>query len=299
MENVTESELKWESKLVLLLVMPYTAASVLLQTRTYLPNSPPVAILALGLSTLLGVAAWRLRTATPAAAATGAVISASLMFSTGLFPYRPWETALVPLLVVLVLTSIATRFGRRSKERLGTAEEHHGRNAAQVAANLGCAALVMDPTVQSWLMETHRFSAGALAQAPIFAVGMAALAEAAADTVSSEIGQVLGGQPRLLTTMQRVVPGTDGGITLAGTAAGLLAAGLVATAGSLALHGGTELLLIAWAGGVFGLFFDSLLGATLERAGWLNNDAVNFLSTGGAAGFALTILGLMSHTAAK
>ena len=34
---------------------------------------------------------------------------------------------------------------------------------------------------------------------------------------------------------------------------------------------------------VFGLFFDSLLGATLERRGWLNNDAVNFLSTAGAA----------------
>ena len=40
---------------------------------------------------------------------------------------------------------------------------------------------------------------------------------------------------------------------------------------------------------MLGLLFDSLLGATLERRGWINNDAVNFLSTGSAAAFALAI----------
>jgi uncharacterized membrane protein len=44
---------------------------------------------------------------------------------------------------------------------------------------------------------------------------------------------------------------------------------------------------------VFGLLFDSLLGATVERRGWLNNDAVNFLSTGSAAGFALVLMAVM------
>jgi uncharacterized membrane protein len=50
------------------------------------------------------------------------------------------------------------------------------------------------------------------------------------------------------------------------------------------------MLVLTWSGGVFGLFFDSLLGATLERAGWLNNDAVNFLSTASAAAFAAALL---------
>jgi uncharacterized membrane protein len=50
------------------------------------------------------------------------------------------------------------------------------------------------------------------------------------------------------------------------------------------------MLTLSWAGGVFGLFFDSLLGATLERRGWLNNDGVNFLSTVSAACFALSLL---------
>jgi uncharacterized membrane protein len=31
------------------------------------------------------------------------------------------------------------------------------------------------------------------------------------------------------------------------------------------------------------MFIDSLLGATLESRGWLNNDAVNLLSTTAAA----------------
>jgi uncharacterized membrane protein len=32
-------------------------------------------------------------------------------------------------------------------------------------------------------------------------------------------------------------------------------------------------------GACAGLFFDSLLGATVERRGWLGNDLVNFCST--------------------
>jgi uncharacterized membrane protein len=42
-------------------------------------------------------------------------------------------------------------------------------------------------------------------------------------------------------------------------------------------------------GAVSGLFIDSLLGATAERRGWLNNDAVNFLSTFAASATASLI----------
>jgi len=38
--------------------------------------------------------------------------------------------------------------------------------------------------------------------------------------------------------------------------------------------------------GVCGLFFDSAVGATLERRGWLGNDLVNFASTAFAAALA-------------
>jgi uncharacterized protein (TIGR00297 family) len=121
-------------------------------------------------------------------------------------------------------------------------------------------------------------------------LALAALAEAAADTVSSEIGQVLGGRPRMITTLRTVEPGRDGAVSVAGTLAGVVAAAIVAGAGSWALRGDWKLFELSCAGGVFGLFFDSLLGATLEEHGWLNNDAVNFLSTASASGFALVLM---------
>jgi uncharacterized protein (TIGR00297 family) len=217
------------------------------------------------------------------------------MFSTALVPYKPWQTALMPVIGVFVLTYLATRLGRGRKERLGTAERRQGRTASQVAANLGVAALVSDGMVQSMLTDSGWFTRATFAPMPLFAVGLAALAEAAADTVSSEAGQVLGGRPRMITTGRQAEPGTDGAISLAGTLAGTAAAGLVAAAGTLALRGDWGMFWISFAGGVFGLFFDSLLGATLERRGWLNNDAVNFLSTASAAGFALGAMFVFSH----
>ena len=108
---------------------------------------------------------------------------------------------------------------------------------------------------------------------------LGALAEATADTVSSEIGAAFGGRPYLLTTFRRVDSGTDGAVSLLGTVAGSVAAALVVAIGSwslgLTLRDGSA----AFTGGLAGLFFDSLLGATLERRGWLGNDWVNFLST--------------------
>ncbi len=290
---MAQIKLLWQSKLVLLLVLPFAAANVVLEGRWWAVNAAPVAIWTLGLSLILGLVVLQLRTATPAAAFAGAVIAACLMFSTASFPYQPWRTALVPLIALLALSFIATRLGREKKERLGAAERPQGRNASQVAANLGVAAIVLSEPAHSWLANIGCFSQAD--QALLFAVGLAALAEAAADTASSEIGQVLGDAPRMITTLRKVETGTDGAISLVGTFVGVAAALLVALAGTLALDGGREIFWVAGAGGLFGLFFDSLLGATLERRGWLNNDAVNFLSTASAAAFALGTLAIFTR----
>lgn len=286
-------KLAWQSKLVLLLVLPFAGVSVVLQTHWWVVYSPSVAIWTLGLSLLLGLVVLRLHAATPAAAVTGVVITASLMFSTVAFPYRPWHTALVPVLTVSLLAHFATRIGRAKKERLGTAEGKHGRAASQVAANLGIATLVSDQITQSWLASAQWLPRVTLAPTHLLAIGLAALAEAAADTVSSELGQVFGGRPRMITTLRTAEPGQDGAISLAGTLAGIAAAAIVAALGTLALSADWTIFEVSCAGGVFGLLFDSLLGATLERRGWLNNDAVNFLSTAGAAAFALAVIAIL------
>ena len=279
-----------QSKLVLLAVLPFAGAEATLECAWWASHDLPVAVWTVGLSALLGLVTWGLRAATPFAALTGALITASLIFSTSVAPYEPWHTALIPILTVSVLTFAATQAGREKKERMGTAEERRGRHASQVAANLGVATLFASSPIQSWLMDFHSMPPHTAAQGLFFALPLAALAEAAADTASSEVGQVLGGRPRLITTLRAVDPGHNGAISLAGTLAGLFAASLVTGAGMWALGGGWELFRTAGAGAVLGLFFDSLLGATLEECGWLNNDAVNFLSTASAAAFALAIL---------
>jgi uncharacterized protein (TIGR00297 family) len=283
---VTEREekngLAWQSKAILLMVVPWTAVSATVQARWWWTQEPVVAYTTLGICAIFGLIVWRLRAGTPAAAAAGAAITASAMFATVRFPYEnSWmHGLLMPLLAVFLLTFAATKIGKAKKERLGTGEGKRGRNAAQVAANVGVAALAA--TLGSVLNEGQNLGA-------ILAV--AALAEAAADTVSSEIGQVYGGQPRMLTSFRRAAPGTDGGVTIAGTAAGVVAAAIVAAVGIWAVFG-APMLASSWTwccvvalAGVFGLLFDSLLGATLESKGWLNNDSVNFLSTLAAAVF--------------
>ena len=57
---------------------------------------------------------------------------------------------------------------------------------------------------------------------------MAALAEAAADSASSEVGESLSRHAWLVTNLQKVEPGTDGAVSLPGTIAGMAATILVA-----------------------------------------------------------------------
>jgi uncharacterized protein (TIGR00297 family) len=185
-------------------------------------------------------------------------------------------TAFATLAALFLMTWVATRLGYRRKLALGLAERREGRNAWQVLANLVVPALgsvVFSATGnRGWLIAA-----------------LAALAEAATDTVASEIGQYRGPDARLITTWERVPPGTDGGITIPGSIAGL-AAGLVIAA--VAAAGGMILQSQLWipvAAGFAGMIIDSILGATLQRRGWISNQAVNFFATLAAAALAYAI----------
>jgi len=175
--------------------------------------------------------------------------------------------AFAALVLVFALAWTTTRLGHQRKEKLGTAERVEGRSASQVLANLGVAAVC----AALYGLRPDKIS---------FLAGMAgAFAEAAADTVSSEIGQAESQNPRLITTWESVSPGTNGGISLIGTLTGTAAAALVSVICVLA-----GLLPWRWASictvaGVLGMVADSFLGASLERRRWMNNDSVNFLST--------------------
>jgi len=269
-----QASLRWQSQAVLLALVPLTAVWVTLEAGQLWYTHSPALWIGAAICLLLAALVFSTRAATPGAALTGAVFTGALWLQTpGL------HTALWPLLALLVLTFSATRFGRRRKESLGTAEARRGRTASQVAANLGVAALAGIP-----LSAAHVFTPVAFGGRAAMAAMVAAVAEATADTVSSELGQVLGGVPRMITSLRRVAAGTDGAISLAGTLAGAMGAALVVLVAKRALP------LLSWrdaeialAAGIVGTLVDSLLGAGPERRGWLNNDAVNALSTLAAA----------------
>ena len=266
--GVNDQRLRWQSWLVLAAVLPWCAiASLRYAMATWNRATQTALAISLGLALLVFLA----RAATPLAALTGGVITAALTLG-----FSPWyRSALPALLALFALTLTATRFGRAQKQQLGVAEDKRGRNAAQVAANLGIAGLAAAVVLSHRLPGTWY---GVLV--------VAALAEATADTLASELGEVLGGPPLLLTTLRRVAPGTDGAISLPGTLAGTTGALIVVlvAVSTLGLKLGDA--LAAGLGAVAGLFVDSLLGATAERRGWLNNDAVNFLSTLAASAIA-------------
>src|SRR5215471_9619283 len=88
------------------------------------------AMVALGFALL----ARGLRAVTDGGALMGASIAFVLMLAGGLW-------AFLPLLAVLVMTTVATRWRADRKMKLGIAERGGGRNARQVLANLGTAGL--------------------------------------------------------------------------------------------------------------------------------------------------------------
>jgi uncharacterized protein (TIGR00297 family) len=202
-------------------------------------------------------------------AVAGAVICFVLLASAG-------PGAFVALVSVFILTWIGTRLGYGRKQKLGTAQNREGRSASQVLANLSisavCAAVFAITGNAAFLVATA-----------------AALSEAAADTVSSELGQAGSARARLITSWKLVVAGTNGGVSVAGTLGGVAAAVLVTLVcvgvGMFPLKQTAASVMAA----LFGMIADSYLGATLERRNLINNNGVNFLGTLVAAGGALLL----------
>lgn len=233
-------------------------------------SSPDRVLLAAVITVSFSSLALALRGVNRAGAAAGGTACLCLFVSAG-------PPAFATLVTLFVLTWATTRFGAPRKQELGLAERREGRNATQVVANLGvataCSIAAAYTGDSRWLLAAA-----------------AALAEAATDTVASEIGQTGGRTSRLITTWKTVPSGTDGGITLRGTMAGGMA-GLVVTGVAI----GTGMIPIRefWIpsiAGLMGMLADSVIGATLQRRGLINNDGVNLVSTVFAAALAFAFL---------
>jgi uncharacterized protein (TIGR00297 family) len=228
---------------------------------------------ALAVTSLFALAGYWLRGVTRAGTLTGFALAFAIYTSAG-------PRAFAALVALFVVTLLATRLGRQRKLALGTAERSGGRSASQVLANVGIASL-------------FAISYGHFGKSSLLVACAASLAEAAADTVSSECGQAFGAPARLVSNGALVAPGTNGGVSWAGTFCGTLAAlGMSLVAIWAHLVTAPQAWIVALAA-VCGMFLDSVLGSTLERPGSLNNDAVNLLGTLFAALIALGLGNLL------
>jgi uncharacterized protein (TIGR00297 family) len=232
-------------------------------------SSPERLAIAAAVTVGFAVLARALRGVNRAGALAGALACFLLLAGAG-------PSAFAALAALFVITWVSTRLGYRRKLSLGLAERREGRNAWQVLANLAV------PAVGSILF-------GATGNRVWLVTGLSALAEAATDTVASEIGQYRGPDARLITTWERVPTGTDGGITLLGTMAGMAAGLVIAAVAAVDGMIPRSQLWIPVTAGFAGMLIDSILGATLQRRGWIDNQAVNFFATLAAAALAYAI----------
>jgi uncharacterized protein (TIGR00297 family) len=236
-------------------------------------SSPERLAVAAGVTLAFATLARALRGVDRSGALAGGLACFALFAAAG-------PAAFAALVALFLMTWIATRLGYRHKQELGLAERREGRNAGQVLSNLAVAAL-------------GAITFGATGRRMCLVAVVAALAEAATDTVASEIGESRRQDARLITTWERVPAGTDGGITISGTLAGAVAGLAIA---AVAVAAGILPLGEIWippAAGFAGMLADSLLGATSQRRGWISNQGVNLVSTLVAAALAYAILLMM------
>ena len=253
--------------------MSMVSADLLAATAAALPA---VLAYALPANAAVAFAGYRARTVSVSGAVAGALIG------TIIFACAGWQGWLL-LLVCFFCAAATSRMGVRRKTLLGIAEEHGGRRGAGNAiANTGVA---MVAAVLAALSYGH--GAGLLGMT-------AALVAGASDTIASEIGKAWGTHTWALLPPRPVRAGTSGAMSVEGTAAGFLgAAALTALAIALGLVSRAELLPIV-AGATAGALAESLLAASLEGPGVLNNDALNLINTALAAYVAVSIAGLLS-----
>jgi len=173
------------------------------------------------------------------------------------------------LAAFFILATIATSFGKEQKKMFEEQAEPERRDAYQVLANGG---------VSGILGILNSFMPWLIYPCPLIVLMAASLASATADTLSSELGTIYGKRFYNILTLKPEEKGKDGVISIEGTLIGVAGSATIAIVYAL-FSGWSNGFWVIIAAGTAGNLFDSLLGATLERRGYLKNDAVNFLNT--------------------
>ncbi len=227
-------------------------------------------------------------------------ILASLIFGLG---GLKWS---IPIMAFFILSSILSKIRKNKNSKVELFFEKSGtRDYLQVAANGG---------LGGFLIILYAFQPNEI----WYLIYIATLAAVCADTWATEIGTYNKRNTYSILNFKPAEQGVSGGISLVGTLGAVLGAFIIALSGVFWVQFNIYyyLLIIVFAG-VFGSFFDSYLGATVQaqytcvncgkiterlthcgsktklNSGfeWLNNDFVNLFS--GIAGGIICFLSLI------
>ena len=186
-----------------------------------------------------------------------------------------------------IFASCSTKLGYKRKTKLGVAQEGGGKRGAKNAmancsTGLICAVGYMITKEPLWLIAYT-----------------ASFATALSDTLGSEMGQLYGKHPILITSLKPVPIGTEGAVSIEGTLIGIAGSFLLPIVGLVAGLFGSHysvygVLGCVAAGAFIGTTAESYLGATIEGFKGIDNEVINFLNTvigaAAAAGLAALLL---------
>ncbi len=257
--------------------------------------APEQFIYGLAFGVAIAVVSHRMRLLT-AGGAMATFLLAAIIFGIGGWL---WTT---PILVFFAASSLLSKVGgKRKLQYEALYEKSNIRDAGQVAANGGIAALF----VLLWFMFPWMTF--------LYVGYVGAIAAATADTWGTEIGTLARGEPRSIVSFKEVEKGTSGGVSMAGLVGGALGALLIAASALVFSQPQSMkyLAVVTLGAGIIGTLTDSVLGATLQAQyqcvacgkdtertrhcviptkhvrglRWLNNDLVNVAcaAAGGAA----------------
>ncbi|MDN5320047.1 MAG: hypothetical protein PWP49_467 [Thermococcaceae archaeon] len=218
-------------------------------------NIPIIAAIA-----LLGALAYKLKALDGKGVMAAVLVGAATIVLGGMFPF-------LALLTFVILGVLATKYRFAEKAKKGVAQEGKGTRSWQNVLGNGLAAVIF------LLVEYYT------KQDVFWAATFSAIATANADTLASELGKIFGKAPKMITTLKPANVGENGAVSWQGEIIALIGAFIISIFAVFLTSQKTEMLLAVTLAGFVGCNLDSLLGATLENRGVINNHHTNFLAT--------------------
>ena len=174
------------------------------------------------------------------------------------------------VVIYLILGSLVTKVGFKYKQNIGIAEKRGGRRGPENVWGSAATGVIFAVMIKLNILN----------QSVLEVAFAASFAAKLADTFGSEIGKRFGTNTFLITTLQKVKKGTEGGISLEGTFASLLGACLMSYFMILLRIISTKnQFFIVLISGFIATIAESIIGAKFQEKYHLSNEFVNFIQT--------------------